>query len=604
MMPTAFLHEIDGKGDIAASHAIEKMVCSIGTDKHSDLRVRGRGVGAVHAQVRVVSDGVRIDALGGERLVVNGKRTDGGKLQPGDIIDLGTVRLRFDMRLNEIAAVPRGGSAQTGSLKAMLSATARFSEALAGSYQIDDLIATMLDEMIKVTDATRGAVLLLVEGKPRLRSAREAGGKQARGEFQISDTIVARVVATLQPEIVSDALNDTLFSAAESVLEFKLASVLCVPLLVRGEMLGVIYLGNDNVVNLFNNDALEVATVFAAQAAMVLRNAILIRELQLTNESLTQQLERIHFGSLIGTSGAMKEIFRKIDKVAKTDVSVLIEGETGTGKELVASELHRRSHRVDGPFIVINCGAIPENLLESELFGHVKGSFTGAINSRDGKFQSAHGGTLFLDEVGEMPLNLQVKLLRVLEDRRVTRIGDDKARDVDIRVVAATNRTLTNEIKAGNFREDLFYRLNVVRLELPPLRERGSDVELLGRYFLKKHGEELGVTLQGFGDDAMRSLRAHRWPGNIRELENRIKKAVIFCDDGIITAKDLDLQEVDAGGVQQLNEAKESFALDYVRRILELNGGNRTQTAKELGVDVRTIFRYLEKVRQDDGPEE
>ncbi len=601
MMPTAFLHEIDAAGTVRASHAIEKMVCSIGTDKHTDIRLRGRGVGAVHAQLRVGRDGVAIEAVGGERIVVNGKRADSKILQPNDVIDLGSIRLRFDMRISAPRPEVRGNAPTSGSVKAMLSATARFSEALAGSYKLDELLDTMLDEIIEVTDATRGAVLLLIEGKPVQRAAREAGRRLPRGEMPISDTIVARVLQTRQPEIVSDALNDTMFSAARSVIDYKLASVLCVPLNVRGELLGVIYLGNDNVVNLFSEDSLEVATVFATQAAMALRNAILIRELLLTNESLTQQLERIHFGSLIGTSGAMKEVFRRIDKVARTDVSVLIEGETGTGKELVASEVHRRSHRKDGPFIVINCGAIPENLLESELFGHIKGSFTGAVATRDGKFANAHGGTLFLDEIGEMPLNLQVKLLRVLEERRVTRIGESVARDVDIRIVAATNRNLADEVKAGQFREDLYYRLNVVRVELPPLRERGNDVELLGRYFLRKYGDELGVQIQGFTEDALRALRAHRWPGNIRELENRIKKAVIFCDEGQVGAKDLDLQEIQADRVLPLNEAKEQFALDYVRRILELNDGNRTSTARDLEVDVRTIFRYLEKVRDDDG---
>jgi len=373
--------------------------------------------------------------------------------------------------------------------------------------------------------------------------------------------------------------------------------------MVRGELLGVIYLGNDNVVNLFTREALNVATVFAAQAAMVLRNAILIRELQLSNESLTQQIERMNFGGLIGTSPSMREIFRKIDKVAKTDVSVLIEGETGTGKELVAGELHRRSNRKNGPFVVINCGAIPENLLESELFGHVKGAFTGAIATRDGKFQQAHGGTIFLDEIGDMPLKLQVKLLRVLEERTLTRIGESKSRAIDIRVVAATNRNLAEEVKAGNFRQDLYYRLNVVRLHLDGLRDRGDDVELLARYFLRRYAEELGVVLNGFSEDAMRAMRLHKWPGNIRELENRIKKATIFCDTGTITAEDMDLAELNADQIEPLNEAKESFALLYVRRILELNGGNRTDTARDLGVDVRTVFRYLERARElDDLP--
>ncbi|MCB9739868.1 MAG: GAF domain-containing protein, partial [Deltaproteobacteria bacterium] len=261
MMPTAFLHEIDGGGSVRASHPIEKLVCSIGTDKHSDIRLRGRGVAPVHAQVRVGADGVRIEAVGGERLVVNGKRTDSRSLQPGDVVDLGAVRLRFDMKIKETREETGPTAAATGSLKAMLGSAARFSEALAGTYQVDELLATMLDEMIEITDAARGAVLLLVDGKPQQRAAREAGRKPTRGEFPISDTIVARVCATKMPEIVRDALNDTVFSAARSVLDFKLASVLCVPLMVRGELLGVIYLGNDNVVNLFTREALDIATV-------------------------------------------------------------------------------------------------------------------------------------------------------------------------------------------------------------------------------------------------------------------------------------------------------------------------------------------------------
>jgi transcriptional regulator with PAS, ATPase and Fis domain len=273
------------------------------------------------------------------------------------------------------------------------------------------------------------------------------------------------------------------------------------------------------------------------------------------------------------------------------------------GKELVAHELHRRSARVDGPFVVINCGAIPENLLESELFGHVRGAFTGAVADRDGKFQLADGGTLFLDEIGEMPLNLQVKLLRVLEERKVTRVGDGKPRSVDIRVVAATNRNLAEEVREGRFREDLYYRLNVVRLELAPLREREDDVVLLARYFLKRYQKELGVPqVTAFDEDAIKAMRRHRWPGNIRELDNRVKKALIFADHNTISGADLELEALRDERILPLNEAKERFALDYVRDILELNGGNRAQTARDLEVDVRTVFRYLEKVRdeQDD----
>jgi transcriptional regulator with GAF, ATPase, and Fis domain len=441
--------------------------------------------------------------------------------------------------------------------------------------------------------------MLLVDGKPQVRVARRAGGQDGMGSLAISDSIVERVLASRQPLVVSDALSDREFNSAQSVMDFKLCSVLCVPLQTHGELLGVIYLGNDNVVNLFSDEARDLATVFAALAAMALRNAILINDLQLTNQNLTQQIARMNFGSLIGASASMRELFRRVEKVAATDISVLIAGETGTGKELVASEIHRRSPRAKGPFVALNCGAIPENLMESELFGHVRGAFTGAVATRDGKFHAAHGGTLFLDEVGELPLALQVKLLRVLQDRRVTRIGEHGGRDVDIRVVAATNRDLAAEVKAGRFREDLFYRLNVVRLQLPPLRERGDDVVLLGRYFLKRYGEEMATGTKTLSDDAVRAMVQHQWPGNIRELENRIKKALVFCDGGQVTAADLELAALKAGRIEPLNEAKETFASGYVRKILELNDGNRAQTAKDLGVDVRTIYRYLERERDE-----
>ncbi len=583
-----------GPGDTAkATHALDKVACSIGTDEMCDVRLRGRGIEKVHAQVRATPKGLVIESVA-ERVVVNGRRVDQHTLQVGDLIDIGTARLRFQAAPKPLPTLARNLPGRGN----LLATVARFSEALGGTYVVDELLANMLDTIIEVTQAARGAVLLLMDGKPQVRIARKAGGKEvplssAASVLAISDSIVEKVLQTRQPQVVSDALSDQTFSAAQSVMDFKICSVLCVPLVARGELLGVIYLGNDNVVNLFSEEARDLGTVFAAQSAMLLRNAILINDLQLSNQSLTQQIERMNFGSLIGASDSIKELFRRVEKVAGTDISVLITGETGTGKELVASEVHRRSPRAKGPFIAINCGAIPENLLESELFGHVRGAFTGAVANRDGKFQAAHGGTLFLDEIGEMPLNLQVKLLRVLEDRRVVRVGEHTMRDIDIRVVAATNRDLLAEVKAGKFREDLYYRLNVVRLHLPPLRDRGDDVLLLARYFLKRYGDEMGLKIQAFSDDAQRAMHLHQWPGNIRELENRIKKALVFAEGTQITATDLELAPLQSGRIEPLNDAREAFTRTYVRKVLEINGDNRAQTAKDLGVDVRTIYRYL-----------
>jgi len=282
---------------------------------------------------------------------------------------------------------------------------------------------------------------------------------------------------------------------------------------------------------------------------------------------------------------------------------VLVTGETGTGKELIARELHNRSPRAKGPFISINCGAIPENLLESELFGHVRGAFTGAVANKAGRFQSANKGTLFLDEIGEMPLSLQVKILRALQDRVVMKVGDTNPESVDIRVIAATNRELEGEIKAGRFREDLYYRLNVVLLHLPPLRDRGDDIVVLARYLLSRYAPEYGNRVRGFTPSAIAAVKRHRWSGNIRELENRIKKAVVLADKALLGPDDLGINPDELPPILALADAREKWQREYINEVLSLNAGNRTKTARDLGVDPRTIFRHLEREEAGgDGP--
>jgi transcriptional regulator with PAS, ATPase and Fis domain len=349
------------------------------------------------------------------------------------------------------------------------------------------------------------------------------------------------------------------------------------------------------VKHLFERTQLELLSIFASQASLILQNAMLLNALRADKAKLVAELHDKKFGEIIGACPSMLEVFRKLQKVASTDISVLITGETGTGKELIAKELHRRSPRDGGPFVVINCGAIPENLIESELFGHVKGAFTGAVLNRPGKFQTADKGTLFLDEIGELPLNLQVKLLRALQERIVFRVGDSKPEKVDIRVVAATNRNLEDEVRAGNFREDLYYRLNVVNLWLPPLRERGDDVMIIAKVLLSKYADELQSGVRGFSPAALAAIKKHNWPGNIRQLENRIKKALVLCDQTLLSPEDLDLGVSAETAILPLEKAKEEFQRRYVLEVLERNNGNRTQTARDLGVDPRTIFRYLEK---------
>ncbi len=513
-----------------------------------------------------------------------------------------------------------------------------FSEKLMTMKDIDVLLEAMLDAVIDVTGAEKGLILLNEDafagpvgasagsgasagagsgavagasdeserpsGQTAVARASAWGVRAARNVRRealsdatgnVSDSIVRKVVESGRPVIVSDALSDSQFKTSESVLALQLSSVMCAPLVSQGEVQGVFYVGNDRVKGLFARNQLDVLSIFSSQASLILQNALLLNALRADKEKLVAELSDKRFGEIIGACPSMMEVYRKLQKVATTDISVLITGETGTGKELIAREIHRRSGRVSGPFVVINCGAIPENLIESELFGHVRGAFTGAIASRPGKFQAAGGGTLFLDEIGELPQNLQVKLLRALQERVVFRVGDSKPEKVDIRVVAATNRVLEDEIRAGRFREDLYYRLNVVNIFLPPLRERGDDVVIIAKALLSKHVEELGAHVQGFTPQALAGIKKNPWPGNIRQLENRIKKALVLCERSLLGPEDLDLTKESESPILPLEKAKEEFQRRYVLEILERNSGNRTQTARDLGVDPRTIFRYLER---------
>jgi transcriptional regulator with GAF, ATPase, and Fis domain len=587
-----------------------KPVSTIGRALGNDVAVQTPGIAETHAQV--LFDGrdfnlEEVDKTG--EILVNGKKKRRARLVHGDRLTLGDAELTFSMfdePSREVAPQARKDSAESSGMQlAGVRKLYEFSEKLMTMKQLDELLEAMLDAVLEVTGGEKGLILLMDdaleaeksgEGKPVVRASRHVNKEAITNTAGvISDSIVRRVLETGKAIIVSDALSDTQFGSSESVVALRLSSVMCAPLVSQGHVTGAMYVGNDRVKGLFERSQLDVLSIFAGQASLILQNALLLTALRADKEKLSAELKDKRFGEIIGVCPSMMEVFRKLQKVATTDISVLITGETGTGKELIARELHRRSNRANGPFVVINCGAIPENLIESELFGHVKGAFTGAVGSRPGKFQVADKGTLFLDEIGELPLNLQVKLLRALQERVVYRVGDSKPEKVDIRIVAATNRVLEEEIRAGRFREDLYYRLNVVNLFNPPLRERGDDVLIIAKALLSKFADELGSAVQGFTPQALSAIKKNLWPGNIRQLENRIKKALVLCEKTLLSPEDLDLGANAENPILPLEKAKEEFQRKYVLEVLERNNGNRTQTARDLGVDPRTIFRYLER---------
>jgi two-component system response regulator AtoC len=342
------------------------------------------------------------------------------------------------------------------------------------------------------------------------------------------------------------------------------------------------------------------------EIVIVLKKAEERERLKEENSHLREVVaDRFSYGGILSRNDRMQEIFGQIRKVADLKTTILVLGESGTGKELVARALHQNGRRSQKPFVAVNCGAIPENLLESEMFGHVRGAFTGASVDKAGLFEQADGGTLFLDEIGEMPLSLQVKLLRVLQEGEIRRVGDSASRKVDVRVISATSRDLSVDAAAGRFREDLYFRLNVFSLQLPPLRERVEDIPLLAEYFLRRYGSGNESQPLRIEPDAMRCLMAHRWPGNIRELENIVERVCILCEDGRITSSCLPPtvrlfdgdRPGDSGSDENLSikKAEDTIERELIRKALARTGGNRTQAAKLLEISHRSLLYKLKE---------
>jgi two-component system NtrC family response regulator len=330
---------------------------------------------------------------------------------------------------------------------------------------------------------------------------------------------------------------------------------------------------------------------------LLLKRCFHLAQLEREYHQMQQTLRSDSFEGLLGTGPRMQIVFDAIRKVATTDAPVLILGESGTGKEMTARAIHQRSARKNGPFVAINCSAIPESLIESELFGHEKGAFTGAHTQRKGRIEHSSGGTLFLDEIGEVPLPIQVKLLRFLQEQYIERVGGRQEIPVDTRVIAATNADLKKGMSSGTFREDLFYRLAVVQIMLPALRDRDDDIVLLAQAFLQRFAGENGKSGLTFAPDALRAIRQHTWPGNVRELQNRVKRGVIMSEGKRLSAADMELESGgSAQGVLTLKEARERLENEMIRSVLRKHNGKITTAAIELGISRPTLYELMDKL--------
>jgi transcriptional regulator with GAF, ATPase, and Fis domain/serine/threonine protein kinase len=495
---------------------------------------------------------------------------------------------------------------------------------LAREDRLEPLLEHVVDAVMDLTDAERGAVVLRADGDARLEVTRELAGTEGA---KFSRSVIERVLESGEAVLSVDAAQDERFDASRSISHLNLRSVLAVPLSFRGEPLGAIYVDHRLRRGNFGDDDLAHMEAFADLAALAVAHARALSEvraqahaLEAKQAELTALLEarevevaglreevrasvpeRKAYRGIVGATTAMQRVFRLIDRLADSDVPVVIHGESGTGKELVARAIHEAGSRSQGPFVAENCGAIPESLLESVLFGHAKGAFTGAQKARAGLFEAANEGTIFLDEVGEMSPGMQTKLLRVLQEGEVKRIGETSARRVDVRVIAASNRDLDVMVEQGTFRKDLYYRINVVRLDLPALRERPADIAELVRQFVERHagGRKLDVE-----PAAMRALRSYAWPGNVRELENEVQRWVALCE-GTVTLDDLSPailgrndESVDPDDLR-IRPRVERLERELIERALESTEGNQTRAAELLGLSRYGLQKKLRRLTEE-----
>ena len=473
---------------------------------------------------------------------------------------------------------------------------------------VEGLLHGLLQYLVELLSAEQGFVLLR-KGGGHLYPVATYAVEDAKQLLAVSRTVYTRALESGEMVIVSDTNQDPqLKSSLTFALGGESRTVICAPLLHEGLRLGVVYVDLKSTEDELSKDRLELVDTVSALAAERLSSLDIRDKLLRTKGALiaAQEGERAQEELVHGNGEAAKELLQKLQAAAKSDTSVLITGETGTGKEMVARSLHRLSSRRDKPFIALNCAALPLDLIEAELFGVEKGAFSGAEQQRAGHFESAHGGTIFLDEIGELPLEMQVKLLRILQERKVTRLGGTKAIELDFRLLCATNRCLEEAVKEGSFRSDLYFRIKVYPIALVPLRERKEDILPLATYFQGYFQKRYNKELKELSPEAEKLLLAFPWPGNVRQLRNVLERAVVFENSSQLTAQSFSfLQEEEvrsaAGGFdlstlpRDYTGARELFERAYLERGLQLNGGNVSALIRESGVGRPTIYRWLKK---------
>lgn len=597
----------------------------IGRQTGASLRIRNAAVSRRHAVIEKEGDRFVIADLDSRNgTFVNDMPVKRCELHHGDRVQIGESQFFFlleegdepaqtsEIRFEEsnLLGGPAVRMTYSDALYVMardLSAMMKISTTINAIRGLENLQKSLVELLFEVVPARRGAILLTVGNNETKQEFSSAFGLDritgTEGAINVSQTIVRRVLKDGAALLISEA------DASESMKTVSLVaarsrSVMCVPLILHEQTLGVVYLDTDEPEAKFDENHLQLVTAIAAISAVAIENARHIETLESENQRLIDDANIEH--NMVGASALLQRVYQLISKVAPTDSTVLIVGESGTGKELAARAIHRNSRRAEKPFVAVNCAALAETLLESELFGHERGAFTGALVQKKGRLEIADGGTMFLDEIGELSPALQTKLLRVLQEREFERVGGTRTIKVDIRVLAATNQNLEEAIAHNRFRQDLFFRLNVVELSMPPLRDRPEDVPLLANYFVRRYAEKCNRKVLGISPEAQKRLATYDWPGNVRELENAIERAVVLGTTDRILPDDLPEAVLEFNS-ESSEESSSSFhdkvlqaKKEMIVEAMKQSKGNYTVAAKLLGLHPNYLHRLIRNLNLKD----
>ena len=603
---------------------IEDVPVVIGRETTATLCIADASVSRRHSQINkensqfVIED---LESLNGT--FINDVPVKRRKLQHGDRLRIGDSQFIFLLHDSDISSSSAvrfdNGNVISGStlqfrfndaaylMARDLSALMKVSTTINAIRGVEPLQKTLLELLFEVVPAQRGVILLT---DPHSTEEVEEFGSvfglvRNRGQaesIKVSSKVTKWVLRHAESLLIASEKEAQNFESP-SLIADEPVSVLCVPLIMLERTLGVIYLDTCEPDTRFDQDHLQLVSAISAITAVAIENARHIEWLVSENKRLIADFNIEH--NLVGESEPIREVLQFISKVAPTDSTVLLTGESGTGKELAARAIHLNSRRADKPFMAVNCAALAESLLESELFGHEKGAFTGAVTQRKGRLEIADGGTVFLDEIGELSPTLQVKLLRVLQEREFERVGGTRTIKIDIRLITATNKNLEDSVSQGSFRQDLYYRLNVVSLEMPPLRERLEDIPLLANYFAAKYGQKCNRRIIGITTEAQARLATYDWPGNVRELENAIERAVVLGTTDRILPEDLPESVLESEPPLTLPGTKYHEAVAQTKKQIILNAmqqakGSYTEAAKLLGVHANYLHRLIRNLNLKD----